>query len=302
MLSPDTTARTRSSLAFHDIVVLFKLRIVVLLLFAALAGAFLGAQGWPGSGPVAVLMVTGLLAASGASALNEYLEREKDALMGRTKKRPLVQGRIARPAWVLAAGIAMIILPVAVVLPTNPALALFLGLGAIIYVGIYTLWLKPRTSLNIVIGGLAGSCAVLSGGAAAGNWSNPGVLGLATLLFFWTPIHFWALALVYKDDYARAGVPMLPVTSSARTAAVWALVHGIAAAGAGLGAALFTPALGLIYMTLVGAASAVLIWQGVRLVLEPSRRRAWHLFHTSNGFLSAVLLAACLDALFHFAP
>ncbi|HID54855.1 MAG TPA: protoheme IX farnesyltransferase, partial [Anaerolineae bacterium] len=139
------------------LVVLFKLRIVTLLLLAATGGAFLGAQGWPGLGPLLLVLITGGMAASGASALNQYLERESDKRMGRTRKRPLPAGMIQFPKWVLAAGMILVLLPVLAVLPFNPALAFFLLIGAIIYVGIYTIWLKPRSVLNIVIGGAAGS-------------------------------------------------------------------------------------------------------------------------------------------------
>ncbi|NKQ37167.1 MAG: UbiA family prenyltransferase [Chloroflexi bacterium] len=155
------------------LVVLFKLRIVTLLLLAATGGAFLGAQGWPGIGPLLLVLITGGMAASGASALNQYLERESDKRMGRTRKRPLPAGMIQFPKWVLAAGMVLVLLPVLAVLPFNPALAFFLLIGAIIYVGVYTIWLKPRSVLNIVIGGAAGSAAVLSGGAAVSAWQTP---------------------------------------------------------------------------------------------------------------------------------
>jgi len=279
--------------SLRALVVLFKLRIVFLLLVAATAGAFLGAGGWPGLGPVLLVLVTGGLAASGASALNEYIERDADRRMLRTRKRPLINGQIPRAGWVPYVATAMVLSPSLAVLPGNPALAFFLTAGAVIYVAVYTLWLKPRTALNIVIGGAAGSCAVLSGGAAAGAWSDPGVLILAVLLFFWTPIHFWALALVYKDDYARAGVPMLPVVTSPRRAAFWGLVHGVVAGGAGLSLAAL-PSLGWAYLVPVAAVTGVLLVKGVELVREPSVRKAWHLFHTSNLYLAVVLLAACV--------
>jgi len=163
------------------------LRIVTLLLFAAVGGAFLAAGGSPGIGELALLLITGGFAASGASALNQYLEKDSDALMTRTRKRPLVTGSIARPGWVPYAATLMILVPSLVVLPFNPALGFFLLLGAAIYVGIYTIWLKPRTLLNIVIGGAAGSAAVLSGSAAVGAWNDPGAVVLALLVFLWTP-------------------------------------------------------------------------------------------------------------------
>ena len=172
------------------------------------------------------------MSAGGASALNEYLERDKDALMNRTRKRPLVSGALGSAPWVPALGIGMILAPSLILLPFNPMLALFLFLGAFIYVVIYTIWLKPRTVLNIVIGGAAGSCAVLSGSAAINGgaaWADAGALLLALLVFLWTPIHFWSLALVYREDYPRAGVPMLPVRATPRRAAFWGLVHGVGA-------------------------------------------------------------------------
>jgi heme o synthase len=289
-------AAPASSTLLSDLAVLFKVRIVFLLLLAALGGLFLGAHGWPGAGPLALTLVTGGLAAMGSSAWNQYLERESDAQMTRTRRRPLVTGAIARPTWVPYVATAMIVAPVLAVLRTNPALALFLSLGAFIYVIIYTIWLKPRTQLNIVIGGAAGSAAVLAGGAAANAWTDPAVLALAILLFFWTPIHFWALALVYREDYARAGVPMLPVISSPRTAAVWGFIHGLGAAIAGMAMA-FLPYLGPVYAVPVAVMTALLLFQSVALIIDPTKRRAYRVFHTSNIYLFVVLLAAIIGSM-----
>ncbi|NOZ28905.1 MAG: protoheme IX farnesyltransferase [Chloroflexi bacterium] len=280
----------------RTLAVLFKLRIVTLLLFSAAAGLFLGAGRWPGPGPLLLLLVTGGVTAAGASALNEYLEREADARMRRTRQRPLVAGTLSRTAWVPVLGMAMISIPALAVLPGNPALAFFLAAGAIVYLGVYTIWLKPRTVLNIVIGGAAGSCAVLSGGAVVGAWTDPGVLGLAAVVFFWTPIHFWSLALVYREDYARAGVPMLPVRTTSRRAAFWGAVHGLVAGMIGVMLARH-PALGPLYLAFTSAVTLYLLAQGVRLVVHPSRRRAWRLFHASNFYLAVVLFAISLDTL-----
>lgn len=279
-----------------DLAVLFKVRIVFLLLLAAMGGLFLGAHGWPGAGPLVLTLATGGLAAMGASAWNQYLERDTDAQMNRTRRRPLVTGAIPRPAWVPYAATAMIVAPVLAVMVTNPALALFLALGAFIYVVIYTIWLKPRTPLNIVIGGAAGSAAVLAGGAAAGAWQDPGVIALSILLFFWTPIHFWALALVYREDYAKARVPMLPVTSTPRTSAIWGFLHGLGAGIAGVGIA-FLPYLGPVYAIPVVAMTALLIWQSIALILSPTKRLAYRVFHTSNFYLFVVLLAAVIGSM-----
>jgi protoheme IX farnesyltransferase len=277
--------------------VLFKVRIVFLLLFAAVAGAFLGAGGWPGAGTLTLLLITGGLAAGGASALNEYLEQDRDALMERTRqRRPLVNGAISRPGWVPFVALAMILVPSLAVLPFNPALAFFLLLGAIIYVGVYTVWLKPRSLLNIVIGGAAGSAAVLSGSAAAGAWNEPAALALALMLFVWTPTHFWSLAITYRADYARGGFPMLPAQTSPRWAAFWVLIHTIPTA---LGALLLVghPALGWLYFVPVALATVDMVARNLRLLAEPSAKRAFSLFKASNLFLALVLLLICVDAL-----
>jgi protoheme IX farnesyltransferase len=294
-VSMRSTYRSSTGNLLSTLVVLFKLRIVVLLLAAAVAGAFLGAGGWPGTNTVVLLLITGGMAAAGASALNQYLEREADARMGRTRERPLVTGVIRRPGWVAVLGTALVVAPTLAVLPTNLALAFFLVGGAVIYIGVYTIWLKPRTSLNIVIGGAAGSFAVLSGGAAAGAWADVGVVALALLVFFWTPIHFWSLALVYREDYERAGVPMLPVTSTARRAAFWSLVHGVATGVTGLALGLH-PALGLLFLVPVAIGTVYLVGEGWRLLVRPSSRRAWRVFHASNLYLALILLAICVDA------
>jgi len=282
---------------WHALLALFKVRIVFLLLFAAVGGAFLGAGGWPGAGTLSLVLLTGGLAAGGASALNEYLEQERDVLMARTRgKRPLVNGAIAHPGWVPFVGAAMILVPSLAVLPFNPGLTFFLLLGAIIYVGVYTLWLKPRTLLNIVIGGAAGSAAVLSGSAAAGNWNDPGALALALMLFLWTPTHFWSLAIVYRDDYARGGFPMLPARTTPRRAAFWVLVHTLPT---GLAALLLAghPVLGWLYFVPVGLATVDLIVRNLRLLVEPTSRRAFSLFKMSNLYLALVLLLICVDTM-----
>lgn len=295
MLQREDGVVSASSGLFTDLMVLFKVRVVSLLVLAALGGLFLGARGWPGIGPLLLILATGSLAAMGSSALNQYLERDSDALMTRTRKRPLVTGAITRPGWVPYVATAMIAIPVLAVLPSNPALAAFLTAGAFIYVVIYTIWLKPRTTLNIVIGGAAGSAAVLAGAAAGNHWTDPAVILLSVLLFFWTPIHFWALALVYREDYARARVPMLPVTTSPRRAAFWAFVHGIGAALSGLALAL-VPDMGPVYGIPVVLMTALLLYQGAALIWDPTKRRAYRLFHTSNFYLFAVLLAIILAA------
>lgn len=277
--------------------VLFKSRVVSLLVLASIGGLFLGAGGWPGINTLVVLVLAGTLAASGSAGLNEVLEQEPDALMGRTRKRPLVTGE-ARPGWVKWVSLAMIALPVLAVLPFNPALSFFLLLGAFIYVGIYTILLKPRTLLNIVIGGAAGSAAVMSGGAAAGNWQEPAVIMLALLVFLWTPSHFWSLAILYRKDYARVGIPMLPVHTSLRSSAYWVLLH---TATAGMVALLLvlTPDLGPVYFIPVIIATVDMLFRNIRLIRNPTPQNARILFLSSNIYLMVVLISICAGTILH---
>lgn len=282
--------------SFKALTVLFKLRIVVLLLAAAVGGAFLAAEGAPSAGALTVLLLTGGFAAAGSSALNQYFERDSDGLMKRTSKRPLVDGTIPRPGWVPYVASAMILVPSAIVLPFNPWLAFYNLLGAAIYVFLYTLYLKPRTLLNIVIGGAAGSAAVLSGSAAVGNWSDPGAVILAFLLFLWTPTHFWSLAITYRDDYARSKTPMLPVQTSMRVAALWVLLHAVATAFAAL-LLILHPALGWVYGIPVGIATVDLLIRNIKLVIKPSGKLAFSLFKVSNFYLLIVMVMIGVDAL-----
>lgn len=291
---PDAQARMSWADLSRLLVVLFKLRIVFLLLMAATAGAFMAAGGWPGLGTLLLVWVAGGMAAAGASSLNQFLERISDGYMGRTRQRPLVNGTISNPGWVPVVGIALILLPSLAILPFNPALSFFLVLGAIIYVGIYTIWLKPRTLLNIVIGGAAGSAAVLSGSAAAGNWSDAGALVLALILFLWTPFHFWSLALLYRDEYRRVDVPMLPVRTSPRQAALWVLSHTLPTGLAGL-LLVVLPVLGWVYLIPVTLVTADLFWRNIKLIADPSPANARGLFMASNVYLLVLLLAICID-------
>lgn len=280
----------RSTSLLSTIVVLFKLRIVLLLVFASVGGALLGSHGRPTWGELGLLLLTGTMSAAGASALNQYIERNHDGLMKRTARRPLVTGEVApRAALVIASGLVIGASAIAL-LAGNPSLAFWLALGAFIYVGIYTIWLKPRSVLNVVIGGAAGSAAVISGGAAVGQWADPGVLILAALLFTWSPMHFWSLALAYRKDYGRAGVPMLPVVSSANRAIFWMIAHALATGLFGLLLALHG-ALGGLYLAPVALATLWLVRESVGLITSYTAPRAMSVFKVSNIYLSVVLLA-----------
>lgn len=280
-------------------IVLFKLRVVFLLVVAATAGAFLAAGGWPGLNILFLTWITGGMAAAGASALNQYWERKSDASMVRTSKRPLVTGEISNPRWVPVVGLFLILIPSLAVYSFNPALTFWLLAGAFIYVVIYTIWLKPRTLLNVVIGGAAGSAAVLSGSAAAGMWNAPGALVLALILFLWSPFHFWSLALLYRNDYARADFPMLPAKTSPRGAAAWIMVHAVPAGIAGVALAAL-PFLGWSYLIPVLLVTIDLIWRAIKLLSDPSPRNARKLFISSNIYLLVLLVAICVGSVLPF--
>ncbi len=276
---------------------LFKVRVAALLLMAATGGAFMAAEGWPGGGALILLWVTGGLATFGASAWNEYLERDRDVQMERTKgKRPLVNGSISNPHWVPVVATLMIFIPSLAVYPSNPELSFFLFLGAFIYVVIYTILLKPRTLLNIVIGGAAGSAAVLSGGAAIGEWNNTGALLLALLLFLWTPFHFWSLALLYRDDYVKVDVPMLPGRTSPRNAAWWVMLHTIPTSFTGLAMVLMHN-LGWVYFMPTAVITIYLVIKNIRLIQDPSAPQAKAMFMASNYYLTVLLLMIFIDSL-----
>ena len=277
--------------------VLFKTRVVGLLLLAAVGGAFLAESGVPTWRDLVILIIAGGLSASGAGALNEYIERDSDALMSRTRLRPLVVGTIQHPGWVPYVSLLMIIVPCLAMLPSNAPMALFLFLGAFIYVGIYTLWLKSRTILNIVVGGAAGSAAVLSGSAVVGVWNDPGAIVMAALLFSWTPMHFWSLAIVCRDDYRMSDTPMLPVQLNIRQSAYWIMLHTIITGLAALSLGVL-PELGWFYFVPVFAMTLMLVVQNARLIVYPEVIEARKMFHGSNIYLAAIILLICVNVTF----
>ena len=203
-----------------DYVESLKLRIGTFIAMAAALGYLATVPQAPSAAVLALLFVTVLAASAGSGALNHYLDRDLDRLMRRTARRPLPAGRIAQPWHVVALGVGLVAMAIALALWTlHPLVALHVFLGAFTYVVVYTIWLKRRSWLNVVVGGLAGSFAVLGGGSAARpELCLPPVI-FAVVLFLWSPTHFWSLGIAYKDEYAGARIPMLPVVKGeARTA------------------------------------------------------------------------------------
>ncbi len=212
----------------RDYIALTKPRIISLLLLTTVATMIAADPSGPAISLVLWTMLGGYLAAGGAGAINHYLDRERDARMGRTKSRPLVTGRI-EPIHGLIFGVALGVLASAQLALTVNVLSAVLALtGLLGYVFVYTVWLKPLTPQNIVIGGAAGAVPPLVGWAAATGGLSLEALYPFGIVFLWTPPHFWALSLLIKDDYARTGVPMLPVVKGEAVTRRQILVYSLA--------------------------------------------------------------------------
>ena len=278
---------------FRDYLSLLKLRIVVLLDATAVGVMIPATHGHPRLVPVLAVLVGGTLAAGGAHAINCWFDRDIDAAMSRTRRRPLPDGRI--PAWhALALGIVLNALAFAVLWWGANLLAASLAvLGTVIYIFVYTVWLKRTTPQNIVIGGAAGAIPPLVGWAAATGRLDLTAFALFAVIFFWTPPHFWALAQVIKADYARARIPMLPVVSGEQVAKRQSVGYAVITAIVSV-IPFFTGSAGDIYL-----AGAVVLGVGLvgMTVLDLSGQR-W----TRRLFAYSLVYVALLFGLFAISP
>ncbi|HEU4943098.1 MAG TPA: heme o synthase [Gaiellaceae bacterium] len=280
--------------AWRDYVTLTKPRIMSLLLLTGAAGMFVGAQGVPDGGTFAAMLVGLALACGGASAMNHVLDRDVDRSMKRTSSRPVADGRVS-PELALEFGLALSALSFVLLASAVNVLTASLALvGNLFYVLVYTRWLKRSTPQNIVIGGAAGAVPPLVGYAAAtGNLALP-ALFLFLIVFFWTPPHFWALALLIKRDYEAARIPMLPVVRGDRETARQVLLYTFLLVGLTL-VPVLTGTFGAVYL----AAAAVLGAQFIRLALRLRRStvaaEAGRLFHYSLAYLALLFVAMAID-------
>ena len=276
---------------------LFKLRIGFAIALTALAGAAL-APGAAGAAAVTVMGLAVLVASAAAGAFNQYVEVDLDRRMARTRGRAFATGRLAHHRGWLFLIVALVGgATTAAAWLVNPMAALYTFLGAFFYGVVYTVWLKRRTWMNIVVGGLAGSFAVLAGAAAVSPAAAlaPLPLTFAWILFLWTPPHFWSLAIVYRDDYAAAGVPMLPVVAGeARAARVVFAGTALLVASSLIPLAL---GLGAIYAAGAIAGGALFLRAAGRLAMTPSKATARKSFHASLIQLTFLLVAAIADRL-----
>lgn len=275
---------------------LTKLRIVLLLLFTTLTAMIIAADGIPHLALLLPTLVGGALSAAGASVINQYIDRDMDARMSRTSRRPIPSGRV-EPINALIFGLSLIVWSTLILgLFVNWLTAgLALG-GALYYVVIYTLLLKRNTVLNILIGGGAGAMPVLVGWTAVTGSLNFEPMILFAIVFYWTPPHSWALALLVNTDYARAGVPMMPVARGEDVTRRQILMYSVLLLVVSLLPAL-TRALGALYLVSAVALGAGLVWYSVRLLRDTSKAMSRRMYKYSTFYLALLFMAMLLDVL-----
>lgn len=268
--------------------------IMLLLLITTLGAMLVAGAGWPSPSLILLTLLGGALASGGASALNCYIDRDIDVIMSRTRKRPIPTGRLTgdqvRNFGLTLSALSVIVLALFV----NPLAALLALAGNLFYVIIYTRWLKRSTPQNIVIGGAAGAFPPLVGWAAVTGSLNLTAFLLFALIYYWTPPHFWSLALLKARDYGRAAVPMLPVTHGDDYTRRMILLYAIQLVAITL---LLVPAgyVGMLYLIAAVVLGGVFVGFAARMYVEGTSRLAWRLFKYSNYYLALILLAMVVD-------
>ncbi|MBF0589100.1 MAG: protoheme IX farnesyltransferase [Magnetococcales bacterium] len=244
-----------------------------------------------------MLCLVMMLGSASSAVFNHYYDRDIDRTMERTSSRPLAQGALEKPQRILWLAAGLLLLGVG--LATwyfNPIVALHLFLGAFFYGIVYTVWLKRRTWLNIVIGGLAGSFAVMAGAASVQPELCALPLFLALVLFFWTPSHFWSLAIMLKEEYRKVGVPMLPVLIGNQKTARYVLLNSLLLVASSMLPWIYGK-LGLIYAAGAGLSGAVLLYENWLMVRTPTRAMARKNFFGSMRYLGLLFIAIVVDTL-----
>jgi protoheme IX farnesyltransferase len=277
-------------------VALTKPRIIELLLITTVPAMVLAGRAWPPLDLLVVTLIGGTLAAGGANALNMVIDRDIDRLMGRTQGRPLVTGLI-RPTHAVVFAVALEVAAFAVLWAGANLLSAVLALSAtVFYVVVYTIWLKRTSTQNIVIGGAAGAVPVLVGWAAVTGSLDWAPVVLFAVVFWWTPPHFWALAIRYADDYRAAGVPMLPAVVPMRQAIRKMVGYTVVLVATSL---LLVPvaSMGWIYTLVAVLTGGLFLWGVVDLARRPSERRSMRVFGYSISYLTLLSIALTVDVL-----
>ena len=288
-------------MSLSDYFALTKPKITPLLLMAALGSAVVAARGIP---PLSVLfgvLAGGALASSGALALNSYLEMGMDSKMKRTMGRPLPSGKIVPASHARYLGLILVAAGLVVAFLTLDLTAtFFIGLGAFVYVPVYTLFLKPRTTWNIVLGGFAGSCAALAGWYAVTS-SDPAVGWLlGALVFVWTPSHFWSLAVITEEDYSAVNVPMLPSVVGPAAASRYIVANTLLLIPVSLLYTFYFLGVGLyVYLGVAVVFDSLLLATNIKLFISPTKANAWLAFKFSSPYLAVIFLVAMVAAVLH---
>lgn len=292
--SASTTRPPTSSARLRAYVALTKPRIIELLLVTTVPAMMLAYRGWPGLGLVAATLIGGSLCAGGANALNQALEGDIDSRMRRTSARPLPQGDLP-PGHALGFGVVLGVTGFLILWMAANLLAATLAAGALgFYVLVYTIWLKRLTPQNIVVGGAAGAVPTLVGWAAVTGSLAGSAWLLFAVVFFWTPPHFWALALHHVKDYRRAGIPMLPVVRGPEATRVQMLAHTVFTVLASV-ALILVADMGPAYSVTAIVLGGVFMWQVWGVTRD--RRRPMVTFRVSIWYLTILFGAVAIDAL-----
>lgn len=277
-------------------IALTKPRIIELLLITTVPTMVVAEQGMPSVWLMVATVLGGTLAAGGANAINMYVDRDIDAIMERTQNRPLVTG-VVRPREALVFAVGIEILAFFWLWGTVNLLSAVLAVAAcLFYVFVYTLWLKRSSSSNIVIGGAAGAAPVLIGWSAVTNSLDWAPVVLFAVIFYWTPPHFWALAIKYREDYASVDVPMLPSVATTRTTAIRIIAYTVVLWALTL---LFAPVagMGVLYIGTAVVLGAVFLWLAIRVLQQQTVKSAMQLFGYSITYITVLFGAMAADEL-----
>ena len=295
--SPEVVAEPTltGAVTWRDYLALTKPRVISLLLFTTITAMFVAANGWPGFGKLLAALLGGYLSAGAANATNMVIDRDIDARMKRTASRPTVTSRIPGPR-ALAFSMLMAAASVTVLAVGANLLAAMLSLaGLVFYVVVYTLLLKRRTTQNIVIGGAAGCFPPLVGWAAVtGDLHGALAWYLFAIIFVWTPAHFWALALLIKDDYAHVGIPMLPSVVGDRVTVIQIAIYALITAGVSM-LPLAQGLVGWVYVAAAVALNVLLVGRSIRLLRNSDRANARSMYLYSMAYLALLFLAMAVD-------
>ncbi len=291
-------------MGFKEIMEISKPRIVVLLVITAVTSMYAASKlvdvapefdNWS----YLHIIIAGALASAGSSALNHYYDRDIDPKMKRTSTRPIPSGRMSASNVLIYGFVVSCVSVIYGYFALNAIAAFFIAVGIFSYVIIYTVWLKRRNSSNIVIGGIAGSAAAWAGWTAAtGSMDLLGFL-VGFLVFVWTPSHFWCLAMKIKDEYAQAGVPMLPVVIGMQKTSKFILGNTIILVPYSLILSFIPDGLGVVYTVIALVSGGLMLAYHYKLTKNPTSEFAWKAYKVTAPYLTIIFVAVALDAAFH---